>query len=87
MRHSLLFPCLLLVLLCGACTPPVEAPESLRDLTLFLYANFDSETGEELLNFTGHAHGVISVVYSPCGRRIAGDSMDGFEIGPRLHES
>ena len=32
-----------------ACTPPVEAPDELSDLTLYLYANFDSESGEELI--------------------------------------
>ena len=37
---------------------------------------FDAETGEELLNFTGHAHCVSSVAYSPCGRRIASASHD-----------
>jgi hypothetical protein len=37
------------VLLISACTPPVEAPEELGELLLFLYSNFETDTGDELV--------------------------------------
>lgn len=37
------------ILLLGACTPPVEAPEELGELLLYLYSNFETETGDELV--------------------------------------
>lgn len=41
--------CLLVALATAACSPPVQAPAELGELTLYLYQNFGSETGEELV--------------------------------------
>jgi len=37
------------MLLFSACTAPVEAPEELGELLLYLYSNYESETGDELV--------------------------------------
>ena len=47
MRHGIL---ILIIATAGliACEPPVEAPEETGELTRYLFANFGSETGDEL---------------------------------------
>ena len=43
------FPAALLIILAAtACKAPVEAPEDLGEASLYLFANFDSESGESL---------------------------------------
>lgn len=37
------------ILLFTACNPPVEAPEELGDLLLYLYSNFEADTDDELI--------------------------------------